>query len=516
MSFLSVSIFSEYPPGHLLSQMTHQTPVFSLSKALLLSEEARIHAKSMHSPADMVDALTASAGLNYILGHLQEAQTDLLNALEMCRGGPLRYRRISILRNLAELYAAVKLTSCALQCGKQAVHQATLTGDSLEMAKSWLSMGTVFSRIGKSEEALEYVQVASHQIHQSNSQQLIGRLWYEKGCVYMQLGEYDRALENLRQVVLIAAKQNDKPGLAFGIRDMAETYFYMGDYPSAMTLYRHALSILPGHIPYIELVSSFYISKIHESRGESEKALDWLKTHINLKNEIFSGEVRRRILRSQIQFEETARLALIEHRIRIYSIAIAGISFLVLISFVSARYYAASRKRQKRLYEQKVMNMTSIVKTMIEGNRLLKSNLEHRERELTAKSIIMLEKRNLLKYIHHRLTKMKTDQVLNDRQIEEPIKMIEDYINSDDLKNEFEKCFSEVHNKFYKHLARRAPNLTPQETRICAFIKIGLRNKEVARLLHVTEPTVEIHRIHIRKKLLLDRQTNLSTYISHL
>ncbi|MBN1998383.1 tetratricopeptide repeat protein, partial [candidate division KSB1 bacterium] len=276
---LSFSIFNYDPPGHLLPQIKEQAPVYSLPQALLMSQDTLNRAKSIRSPADIVSALTWSAELSFILGHLESAQTNLLDALEMCERYHFNYRRISILRNLGELYATVKLTSCAFECGQQALHEATLTGDSLEIAKSWMSMGAVCSRIGQSQEALQYLQHASHSILQSNSQQLIGRLCYEKGCVHIKLGNYDRALENLREVVLIAVKQNYKPGIAFGKRDMAETYFFMGDYQNAATLYRRALSILPGQIPYIELASTLHLSKIHESRGELKKALECLKAH---------------------------------------------------------------------------------------------------------------------------------------------------------------------------------------------------------------------------------------------
>ncbi|MBN1997530.1 helix-turn-helix transcriptional regulator, partial [candidate division KSB1 bacterium] len=146
----------------------------------------------------------------------------------------------------------------------------------------------------------------------------------------------------------------------------------------------------------------------------------------------------------------------------------------------------------------------------------LKAHLEHREREITVKSLIMLEKRSPLKYIHHKLIKMKTGKARNDHRIDACIQMIEDYFEHNDWKNEFEKWFSAVHNKFYKNLTRHSLDLTPQETKICAFIKIGMRNKEISRLLHIDEPTVEAHRIHIRKKLQIDRKTNLSVYLSNL
>ncbi|MFC1569982.1 helix-turn-helix transcriptional regulator, partial [bacterium] len=114
------------------------------------------------------------------------------------------------------------------------------------------------------------------------------------------------------------------------------------------------------------------------------------------------------------------------------------------------------------------------------------------------------------------LIKMKTGEARHDNQIDVCIKIITSYFENNDWKNEFDKWFTEVHNDFYTHLLKRVPDLTPQEMKICAFIKIGLRNKEISHLLHIDKATVEAHRIHIRKKLLLDRNTNLSTFISSI
>ena len=56
--------------------------------------------------------------------------------------------------------------------------------------------------------------------------------------------------------------------------------------------------------------------------------------------------------------------------------------------------------------------------------------------------------------------------------------------------------------------------LTPRELEISILIRNGLSTKEIALLLHISEPTVERHRNTIREKLkLTGRQVNLTTHL---
>ncbi len=95
---------------------------------------------------------------------------------------------------------------------------------------------------------------------------------------------------------------------------------------------------------------------------------------------------------------------------------------------------------------------------------------------------------------------MKNGEILFDNHIDELIEIITNYFKNNNWNEEFEKWFVKVYNDFDVNLSKRTPYLTPQKIKICALIKIGMRNKEISHLLHIHEKTVEAHRIHIRKK----------------
>jgi two-component system nitrate/nitrite response regulator NarL len=64
-----------------------------------------------------------------------------------------------------------------------------------------------------------------------------------------------------------------------------------------------------------------------------------------------------------------------------------------------------------------------------------------------------------------------------------------------------------------RHLARPSPiasSLTSRESEIALLISRGLRNKEIARVLHLCEGTVKMHLHHIYEKLHLAGRTQLA------
>ncbi len=74
----------------------------------------------------------------------------------------------------------------------------------------------------------------------------------------------------------------------------------------------------------------------------------------------------------------------------------------------------------------------------------------------------------------------------------------------------------EIAAPFTGKLSKVFSSLTPAEIQICNMIKNGLSAKEVSVLRHISVPTVNRHREHIRRKLgLTNKNINLTTYLQN-
>jgi hypothetical protein len=80
---------------------------------------------------------------------------------------------------------------------------------------------------------------------------------------------------------------------------------------------------------------------------------------------------------------------------------------------------------------------------------------------------------------------------------------------------EFEVRFQNVHNSFFKNLLERHPNLTSNERRLCAFLRLDMSTKEISALTGQSLRAIELGRIRLRKKLeLTNTEVTLFDYIS--
>jgi len=78
----------------------------------------------------------------------------------------------------------------------------------------------------------------------------------------------------------------------------------------------------------------------------------------------------------------------------------------------------------------------------------------------------------------------------------------------------FDVNFERVHVDFFNSLLDLNPELTKRELRLCAFVKMGLSNKEIAPLLNISVRGVETGRYRIRKKLGI-QEKNFKSYLDN-
>ena len=85
--------------------------------------------------------------------------------------------------------------------------------------------------------------------------------------------------------------------------------------------------------------------------------------------------------------------------------------------------------------------------------------------------------------------------------------------NSDSNWQEFEILFEQVHTDFYSSLNKNFPGLTPNERKLCAFLKLNMSSKEISAVTFQTNESLKKARSRLRKKLKIDSSENISTFL---
>jgi DNA-binding CsgD family transcriptional regulator len=79
---------------------------------------------------------------------------------------------------------------------------------------------------------------------------------------------------------------------------------------------------------------------------------------------------------------------------------------------------------------------------------------------------------------------------------------------------QFAAYFDTTHGDFLKAIKEKHPMLSPHELKLCAYLRMNLSTKEIAQLLNISVRGVEVSRYRLRKKLVLDKETNIHSYFT--
>lgn len=209
----------------------------------------------------------------------------------------------------------------------------------------------------------------------------------------------------------------------------------------------------------------------------------------------------------------------------LYSVLFLLITFL-FIKFILYRIKRAKQKEGER-YKQKIkehkelsMHQALIAEKEIIKlrNDKLRTEKIHRDKELANQTMGLIQKNKLLvtiieelQYIHNLI---KNDSAKS--KIYSLKKRIKKEVDNKQQNKIFQTYFDEVHHEFFNRLNEKYPILTPNDLRLCAYIKMNISTKEIATILNISYRGAEIRRYRLRKKLELSREVNLSTFLLNI
>lgn len=190
---------------------------------------------------------------------------------------------------------------------------------------------------------------------------------------------------------------------------------------------------------------------------------------------------------------------------------------LVLITALIHKLYKRHYKKQqdllmkesrKRLKRKKLKAQKEIVQIK---NEKLQSEIDSKNRELAVSTMSLIKKNEFLNTIKQQL-KENSDNP----KIKSVIRTIDRNINNADDWRLFEEAFNNADKDFLKKVKILHPELTPNDLRLCAYLRLNLSSKEIAPLLNISSRSVEVKRYRLRKKMALPHGNNLTDYILNL
>jgi DNA-binding CsgD family transcriptional regulator len=174
------------------------------------------------------------------------------------------------------------------------------------------------------------------------------------------------------------------------------------------------------------------------------------------------------------------------------------------------------RKQQQLQYLHQLEMDRSEKEIVRLKNEKLEAEMDFKNRELATMTMQLVQRGEILVKVKEVITSWvkkqdAKDSALSFRQV---LRLIRDVESKDADWGQFTLHFNTVNEDFFVRLKDQYPELTPNDLKLCAFLKMNLSSKEIARLMNVTVKAIEVGRYRLRKKLQLPAEANLYEFLT--
>lgn len=255
---------------------------------------------------------------------------------------------------------------------------------------------------------------------------------------------------------------------------------------------------------------------------------DWVdkteKEYSNLREGTYTFRVRAKNINNQISEEAQYTFKILSPWYRttlayaLYSLLIGGLLFACFYWLDTIyRKKTAHMERKQKIELSRKENALKSTEEKIEQlkNEKLTAEIYSKNKELATSAMHLINKNEFINGIKHHLSTLvkrsKNQEV--QQEIRKIITNIDKNMEQDKDWENFAIHFDHVHGDFLSAIKNEHPNLSPQEMKLSAYLRMNLSTKEIAQLLNISVRGVEIARYRLRKKLELDREVNLQDYI---
>jgi tetratricopeptide (TPR) repeat protein len=415
--------------------------------------------------------------------------------------------------------------------------------DKKGMAQASSRIGVLYYKQKNFRQALEYFQISLDWSEKTRSDNGIASNLNSIANVYADQGDFQKALKGYMNALAIAVKASDLRREGSISLSIGTTYLKMKNFPMSYDYFQKALKIFQklnntlriakcqiqlgeyylatqdyrkgfffaeealkhGQVQGFKEVSLNAAQLLHRlslNLKDTLRAYRFLIIEDRLKDSLNNGEKQKVLtkLEAQYQFDkEQDRKAIKQQRMDFVTV----IFIILLLSVLIILFLVWSRQKAK-------------ARSAILEKNSLEKELEFKNKEMVLNVMSLMEKKEMLIDLSERLIRIDSEATTSEgketiRRIARELQKSEEK----DILKEFALRFKEVHGAFYDKLLLKFPALSPNELKLCAFLRLNMSSKDIAALTGQRVTSLETARHRLRQKLgISNSDVNLITFLS--
>lgn len=413
----------------------------------------------------MVPILIRIAYIEYILGKHKEALEHRLEAYELIKNKGNKYEEGDIFRAIGDSYCQ--------------------TGEYKKSEEYYLKAIDLFRSI-KNE-----VQEAS----------LLSGI----ALTYLNRKQYNKALQYNKKALTLAEQNESKSILLSTLNDIGATYIELKKPEKALPYLNRSVN-LADSIGNLKKLKRAYLkrSETYTALNNSLNALNDFKAHVKINDSLSSIEKNRKIQElyiinetekkeQQIQNQKN-EIELLATREKLNNFQLILLALALALTLIVA-YAFYQRNKNNKLAKEKAV-----------------AELNFKTNELTTYALHLAKKNEVLNDLKEKAKALKADADA-DPGYQMLIQTINFDLQDDNNWENFSRYFEQVHKGFNTKAQKQFPNVTKNDLRLMALLKMNLTSKEIANVLNISSGGIKKARQRLRKKMEINSNESLEAVI---
>lgn len=458
-------------------------------------------------------ALARAYGINGSIqiqkGNYRIALKQILEQVKILENLDQRVMLADSYNNLAALELTNENFEQSIAYNQKALGIYQEYNDTFYQAVANNDIGMAYYNTDDFESAESYLQNGLKLAQELGNVNLEATILANLGITNTKMGRYSKALEFGKKSLQIVKEIDSKNKIVENLNGLGVTYSAMGDEKRAITYFDQVIPLADSignkafkNLGYQERSTSY------ARLGNYKLAYDDLQQYLILKDSIYNESKSQQIeemraifdtekKEQQIAQQET-EIELLQEKEKVSALQKwflgSGLVLSVLV-FGFGFYGFSQRIKRNKLEREKV-----------------EAELAFKKKELTTHALHLAKKNEVLESLKQKASELKqTDN--SGKSYQELIRTITFDQQDDKAWANFTSYFEAVHKDFEKEVVLRYPDISKNELRLMALMKMNLSSKEIANILNISAVGVKKARNRLRKKMQLAPEDSLETTI---
>ena len=540
----------------------HLAAYYSNMDLIDSSEIYYTRAKDIYNSLNDLDGITS---VNHGMGILEYSNGNYSNAIDLLNKNVKIYKtKFKDSSGLAITYDLIGSINMYMGNYNIALHETlkSLTildkiDDEIRKADALNHLAAIEFHLQNFEKSLEYNETALSIYRKNQDRYYEAQALNDIGNTYYYLNQYDKALQMLNESLKISEDMSIMILEATALNNLGKTYERLKDYRRSESYLKKSLSILENtdnRNKIVEVLND--LAQVYNSQNTPMVSLQVLNRSIGLAKEIGVKEnLRTAYQRRSEAYEKLGEIdkAFLDYKnFKLMTDSIFNTTKSNQIEEMRTIYETEKKEVEIALQQEeiKTLNAQKIADRLQKGlyaggmasalavsgllffgfrqrikkNRIAREKqeaiyqkeIEHKQKELASQTLHLVQKNTFIQELMENLENIKNSPEKFKMEFRRIVMLLKKENASDKDWEVFKSYFADVHNDFDQKLKTIYPDISEKEIRLAAFLRMNLTTKEIAATLNVLPDSILKSKYRLKKKLGLDKDTDLNQFLNTL